>query len=330
MPVPDASILPRTAHSSEMEVSSTASQRNPLVALTGATGFIGQFLLRELPKRGYRLRVLLRRPSTVSLECASAVVGDLARPQNMAAALADADAVIHSAGLAHAMSGLPEDDYRMLNTEATIGLARAAQRAGVKRFVFLSSIRAQCGPTADQVQTEALPAHPTDAYGRSKLAAEAGLAGLDIDWVALRLVLVYGPGVKGNMGELMRLARSPYPLPLGSLSGKRSLLAAENLVAAVDTVLRAPERLQRPLIVADPEPLTIPQMIAAMRQGLGRGAGLLPVPPLFVGWGLRAIARGEILERLTGSLVADPSALMRFGWNPAVGTREALAALMRT
>ena len=101
----------------------------PLIALTGATGFIGQFLLRELPKRGYRLRVLLRRPSAVPMEAASAVVGDLARPQNMAAALADVDAVIHSAGVAHAMSGLPEDDYRVLNTEATIALARAAQRA---------------------------------------------------------------------------------------------------------------------------------------------------------------------------------------------------------
>jgi nucleoside-diphosphate-sugar epimerase len=313
-----------------MEVSSTGPQRNPLVALTGATGFIGQFLLRELPKRGYRLRVLLRRPSTVSLECASAVVGDLARPQNMAAALADADAVIHSAGLAHAMSGLPEDDYRMLNTEATIALARAARRAGAKRFVFLSSIRAQCGPTTDEVQTEAMPARPSDSYGRSKLAAEQGLAGLDIDWVALRLVLVYGPGVKGNMAELIRLARSPYPLPLGSLSGKRSLLAAENLVAAVDTVLRAPERLQRPLLVADPEPLTIPQMIAAMRQGLGRRAALVPVPPLLLDWGLRAVGRAEILDRVTGSLIADPSALMRLGWKPAVGTREALAALTRS
>src|SRR5712691_6754970 len=185
----------------------------PLVALTGATGFIGQCLLRELPKRGYRLRVLLRRPSTVPMAAASAVVGDLARPQNMAAALADVDAVIHSAGLAHAMSGLPEDDYRMLNTQATIGLARAAQRAGAKRFVFLSSIRAQSGPTAEQILTEDLTPAPSDAYGRSKLAAEQGLAELDLDWAALRLVLVYGAGVKGNMAELLRFARAPYPLP---------------------------------------------------------------------------------------------------------------------
>src|SRR3989442_15533300 len=115
----------------------------PVIALTGGTGFIGQYVLRELTARGYRLRVLLRRPTTLPMECASAVVGDLARPQNMSAALADADAVIHSAALSATMSGSPEDDHRVLNTEATVGLARAAERAGIRRFIFLSAIRAQ-------------------------------------------------------------------------------------------------------------------------------------------------------------------------------------------
>ena len=302
----------------------------PLIALTGATGFIGQWLLRELPKRGYRLRVLLRRPSAVPMEAASAVVGDLARPQNMAAALADVDAVIHSAGVAHAMSGLPEDDYRVLNTEATIALARAAQRAGAKRFIFLSSIRAQSGPTADHVLTEDLAPQPTEAYGRSKLAAEQGLAKLDLDWVALRLVLVYGPGVKGNMAELLRLARTPYPLPLGALHGRRSLLALENLVAAVDTVLAAPAGLRRPLIAADPAPLTIPEMIAAVRRGLGRAPGLIPVPPSLLKTALRATGRTEVYQRLAGSLVVEPAALLRLGWTPPVATAEALAALARS
>jgi nucleoside-diphosphate-sugar epimerase len=302
----------------------------PLIALTGATGFIGQFLLRELPKRGYRLRVLLRRPSVVPMESASAVVGDLARPQNMAAALADVDAVIHSAGVAHAMSGLPEDDYRMLNTDATLGLARAAKRAGAKRFVFLSSIRAQAGPTADRVLTEEQEPQPTDAYGRSKLAAERGLAELDLDWIALRLVLVYGPGVKGNMAELVRLARSPYPLPIGGLTGRRSLLALENLAAAVDTVLSAPASFRRPLIVADPTPLTIPEMITAMRRGLGRRAGLIPMPQRLLEAALRALGREEISQRLAGSLVVDPAALTQLGWRPAVATMDGLAALART
>ena len=140
----------------------------PLVALTGATGFIGQYLLKELPKRGYRVRVLLRRPSVLPQGQASAVIGDLARPYNMAEALAEVDAVIHTAGLASTMSGVPEDDYRLFNTEATVGFAKAAQRARVKRFVFLSSIRAQSGPTCEGTLTEECdPAPPTPMAARS-------------------------------------------------------------------------------------------------------------------------------------------------------------------
>ena len=301
----------------------------PLIALTGATGFIGQHLLRELPRRGFRLRVLLRRPSVVPLDCASAVVGDLSRPMNMAAALADIDAVIHSAGLAHAMSGMPEDDYRVLNTEATIALARAAQRAGARRFVFLSSVRAQSGPTSAEVLTEDLPPRPSEPYGASKLAAEQGLSALEVDWVALRLATVYGRGVKGNMAELMRLARAPYPLPLAALRARRSLLALDNLTEAIVTVLSARGPLRRPLIVAEPDPLTIPEMIAALRAGLGRRPGLFPVPPSLLQALLRATGRSELYARLDGALVADASALAALGWRPRVPTREALAALTR-
>jgi nucleoside-diphosphate-sugar epimerase len=302
----------------------------PLIALTGATGFIGRHLLRELPQRGYRIRVLLRRPAEVPAGASSAVIGDIASPRNMNAALRDVDAVVHSAALAHAMSGQPEDDYRTINTEATIGLARAAERAGVKRFVFLSSIRAQSGPTADRVLTEEDPPAPTDAYGRSKLAAEQGLAELGIDWVALRPVLVYGPGVKGNMAALIDLARSPLPLPFTGLRGQRSLLAVENLASAVETVLKLPDAIRRPLIVADPEPLTVADMIAALRAGLGRRAGLLPAPASLLEAVARLTGREEQFQRLDGSLVASPGALRRAGWQPAVATRDALAALSRS
>jgi UDP-glucose 4-epimerase len=297
--------------------------------LTGATGFIGQHLLRELPKRGYRLRVLLRRPTSTPLASASAVIGDLARAQNMSEALAGVDAVIHSAGIAHAMSGLPEDDYRLLNTEATIRLAHAAQRAGAKRFVFLSSIRAQCGAVAADVQTEASEPAPTDAYGRSKLAAEQGLAALDLDWVALRPVLVYGPGVKGNMAKLMRVARSRLPLPFGSLSARRSLLSLDNLMEAVDCALKAPAPLRRPLIVADAEALTLAQMVAALRHGLGRRPGLVPVPAALVEAACRVSGRGEVYQRVSGNLVADTAALRNLGWTPRVATPDGLAALMQ-
>jgi UDP-glucose 4-epimerase len=302
----------------------------PLIALTGATGFIGRHLLSELPKRGYRVRVLLRRPSEVPAGAASAVIGDIASPRNMSAALRDVDAVVHSAGLAHAMSGHPEADYRTINTEATVALARAAEKAGVRRFVFMSSIRAQCGPTADRVVTEEDEPAPTEAYGRSKLAAERGLAELGLDWVALRPVLVYGPGVKGNMAALLELARSPWPLPLGGLRGRRSILAVENLAAAVDTVLKRSDPIRRPLIVADPEPLTVPEMITAMRTGLGRAPGLLPLPAGLLQLAARLARREEQVLRLAGSLAASPDALRRVGWQPAVTTRDALASLCRS
>jgi nucleoside-diphosphate-sugar epimerase len=302
----------------------------PIVALTGATGFIGRHLLQEMPRRGYRVRALLRRPSELPPECASALIGDLARPQNMAAALEGCAAVIHSAGLAPGMTGVPEDDYRALNTEATLALARAARRAGVRRFLFLSSIRAQSGPTAERVLTEDLEPRPTDAYGRSKLAAEQGLAELDLDWAALRLALVYGRGVTGNMARLVRLARSPYPLPFGGLKAQRSLLSLDNLAAAIGHVLAAPGPLRRALIVADRERLTVAEMIAALRQGLGRRAGLFPVPEALLAAAFRAMGRGEAFERLAGSLIADPAALVRLDWVPPVATPAGLAALARS
>jgi UDP-glucose 4-epimerase len=314
---------------SETAASDRKPARKPLIALTGATGFIGQYLLKELPKQGYRLRVLLRRPTMLPAGCASAVIGDLARPYNMAEALAEVDAVIHTAGIASTMSGVPEDDYRLFNTEATVGFAKAAQRARVKRFVFLSSIRAQSGPTCEAVLTEEREPCPTDAYGRSKLAAEQGLAATELDWVALRLALVYGPGVAGNMARLIKLARSPYPLPLAGLKAEHSLLGLDNLVEAVAKVLAAEAPLRRPLIVADPKPLTIGAMVAAMRQGLGRRPGLFYVPKPVLKGALRAAGRAGPLAPLFGSLVADPSALTRLNWVPPTETATGLAALLR-
>lgn len=200
--------------------------------------------------------------------------------------------------------------------------------AGVRRFVFLSSVRAQSGPTAPHVLTEDLPPRPSEAYGASKLAAEQGLAALELDWVALRLATVYGPGMKGNMAELVRLARAPYPLPVGGLTARRSLLALENLTEAIVTVLSAVEPLRRPLLAAEPDPLTIAEMIAALRQGLGRGPGLVRVPESLLRALIRMAGRSEMYERLGGALVADASALTALGWQPRVETRAALAALM--
>ena len=303
--------------------------RKPLVALTGATGFIGRHLLQGLTARGYRVRVLLRRPTAMPDSCASVLIGDIAKPFNMSEALAEVDAVIHSAGVPHAMTGLPEDDYRLFNTEATVRFAKAAKRARVKRFLFLSSIRAQSGPAAPGVLTEEQEPHPTDAYGRSKLDAEKGLAETGLDWAALRLALVYGPGAGGNVAKLLKLARAPYPLPLAGLKARHSLLGLDNLVEAVDRILTAPAPLNRPFIVADPAPVTIAEIVRALRQGLGRRAGLFYVPPPVLKAALRALGPPIEIAPLFGSLVADPAALRALDWAPPVATQHGLAALAR-
>ncbi|NVO15761.1 MAG: NAD(P)H-binding protein [Rhodoplanes sp.] len=301
----------------------------PLIAVTGATGFIGRHLLQALPAQGFRVRALLRRPAELPAEATGAVIGDIARPQNMAAALEGVDAIVHSAALTPDLTGRPADDYRAMNTEATVALARAAQRAGVKRFVFLSSIRAQAGPSAAHVLTEAGTAAPESAYGESKLAAEQGLATLDIDWVALRPVLVYAPGMRGNMAELLRLARSSWPLPFGSLTARRSLLALDNLSGAVATVLAAPGPLRCAFVVADRDALTVGEMVAALRRGLGRRPGLLPVPVSLLRAALHASGRAEAFRRLAEPLVVDAAALAALGWTPAVTTAAGLERLAR-
>ncbi len=305
------------------------------ILVTGSTGFVGSHLVPWLAARGRKVRLALRNPADLPKGIESAVIGDIADPRNLSRALEDVDAVVHCAGVAHASHAIPDEVYSRINRDATLELARAAQRAGVGRFVFLSSIRAQTGPVATGVLTEATPPMPTDAYGRSKLEAEQGLAALanstvataPFDWVALRPVLVYGPGVKGNMRALVNLARSPWPLPLGAITAKRSILAIDNLSSAIETVIDAPAPLGGPLIVADPEPLDAGQMVAAMRAGLGRSGGLLPVPEALLR-GVAALAgRGEAVERLTGGLEVSAAALISLGWQPAVATQAALARL---
>ena len=242
----------------------------------------------------------------------------------MAAALADVDAVIHSAGIAHAMSGLPEDDYRLLNTEATIGLARAAQRAGARRFIFLPRPSAQ-RTDRRRVLTQALARNRRAPMGaRSFAEPTTGAARPGLGRIAARPGL--WPGMKGDMAELVRLARARYPLPLGALDARRSLLSLDNLVAAVDTVLTAPAPLRRPLIVADPEPLTIPDMIAAMRRGLGRRPGLIPRAAAVAGSRLACDrpggdlpAPGRIAGRRPGGL--DGSELDAAGRDPRRASR---------
>lgn len=293
------------------------------VLLTGASGFAGRALAASLSAAGWTVRAPLRRPADLPEGSEPITIDDLATV-DWAPLLQGVDAVVHGAALAHAGPGLDEAPYRRINRDATLRLGEAA--AGrVARFVFISSIRAQSGPSADGLLTEDSPPSPTDAYGRSKLEAEEGLARLDLPAVALRPVVIYGPGVKGNVALLLRLARLPLPLPLRGLNEPRSLLSLDNLASAVDFALDAAAPLRGPFIVADAEPLGLGEIVAAMRVAMGRRPALWPAPRALLAASLRLTGRGDAWDRVAGPLRASPERLVRLGWRPPVpSTREGL------
>lgn len=296
------------------------------IALTGSTGFIGRHLLPDLRAGGYRVRSLVRGP-TANGSPDTMCIGDLTRLENYEQCLEGVDTVIHAAGLARA--GLDPAAYEKINAQVTRSLAWAAERAGVRRFIFLSSVRAQAGAASPDVLTEAGPANPDDAYGRSKLAAERALAGISSDWVALRLPPVYGPGASGSIARLQALARYPLPLPFASLTGRRSLLAIPNLAAAVRVAMAAQGPLCSPLLVADGEALTLPEIVAAMRRGLGRSSNLAPFPRTLLDALMRLAGQKSLADTLIGSLVVDAGRLRSLGWRPLVSAEAALADYAR-
>ena len=296
------------------------------ILVTGASGFVGPHVVAALSEAGYSLRLAQRRPGPVPDGVEAVVTGDLAAPRDWRAALSGIDHVVHMAGLAHAGPGLDEALYQRVNAGATLALAEAAEHAGVRRFVLLSSIKALSGAFDGRLSDADRPA-PDDAYGRSKRAAEQGLAARDLDWVALRPVLVYGSGVKANMAALLRLAGLPLPLPLGGLTAPRSLLAVENLADAILFALLPDCPARRCYLVADPEPIGVAGIVAALRAGLGRRPGLLPVPAAWLERTAALLGKRDAFARLSGGLVAVPDDLLRAGWRPRVETRAALMRL---
>ena len=171
---------------------------------------------------------------------------DLSHSFDWAPVLDGVEHVVHLAGIAHTGGGAAAS-YDRVNHAATAELAAAAARAGVRRLVFVSSLRAQSGPAAEHVLTENDDAKPTDAYGRSKLAAEAAVRAAGVPFTILRPVLLYGPGVKGNFALLLRAARSPWPLPVKDFTNRRSLLGIDNFISALRFVLATPATAARNL-----------------------------------------------------------------------------------
>jgi nucleoside-diphosphate-sugar epimerase len=300
--------------------------------VTGATGFIGRAVVAALAKDGNTVRAAVRSAPHPPFSHEIEVIPhpDLSQPIDWQPLVAGMDFVVHLAGIAHTGRGISAETYDRVNRLATERAARAAAQASVRRFVFISSIRAQCGPAAQHILTERDPAWPTDHYGRSKLAAEEAVRASGVPFTILRPVLLYGPGAKGNFAALLRAANSPWPLPVGEFANRRSLLDIENFLSALRFVLGAANTLGETYIVADPGmPPSLAELIATLRKAQGRRPLLLPVPTVVFSAALRLMGRGDLWQRIGGDLRVDPGKLIAAGWSSNRDTATGLAALAR-
>jgi UDP-glucose 4-epimerase len=301
------------------------------VLITGASGFIGQPMVRALATSGWTVRAASREPFAIpDMEGVERMaLQDLARAADWSKLVEGVTHVLHLAGIAHAPGQLPDEVYTRINTDAVGELARVS-KGRVERFVLMSSVRAQAGLSADHAISETDPAKPTDAYGRTKLAAERLLAESGVAFAVLRPAVVYGRGVKGNIASLATLAQTPMPLPFAGLDNRRSLLALENLAAAIELVLTSRDAEGETFLVADAEPISVAEMVTAMREGLGRAPHLIRVPLGGVKRLMATFGKEAEWERLSGNFVIDAAKLRAIGWTPRVKTPEGLAAMMRS
>ena len=300
------------------------------ILVTGASGFIGRALVAELANVGHVVRAAMRQPADIFPRSVEVIgVSDLTRRSSGAPCLRTLRRWFTSP-VSRCRPEIAEQAYDRVNRLATAELATAAKALGIGHLIFMSSIRAQSGPISAKVLYETDAPHPTDAYGRSKLGAEDAVRAAGVPFTILRPVLIYGPGVKGNFARLMELARTPWPLPLGLCRNRRSLLARRNLIDAIHLALASPVTKGETYLVADPAPLTLGEIVTALRAGEGRRPGLLPVPPALITLAASALGRVEEWQRLGGTLVVDPNKLLRAGWKPAPDTGANLAALAST
>jgi nucleoside-diphosphate-sugar epimerase len=300
------------------------------VLLTGASGFIGRGLIGPLAKQGFKVRAASRNPDNIASgsEVERVAMPDLSRPANWSGLLAGTTHVVHLAGIAHAPGLVPDGLYHRINAEAVGELAEQA-RGTVERFVFVSSVRAQAGLSADHAISEQDAPQPTDVYGRAKLDAERLVAASGVGYTVLRPAVVYGKGVKGNIATLATLAKTPMPLPFAGLDNHRSLLALDNLVSAIAHVLTAGTARNETFLVADTEPITIADLVSAMREGLGRSPHLVKVPARAVMRLMKSFGKEADWERISGKFVVDVAKLRGTGWKPRVETRAGIMCMMR-
>jgi nucleoside-diphosphate-sugar epimerase len=309
------------------------------ICITGATGFVGHTLLRRYVAYGLAqnthtaLAVTRYTPVMPLAGVRYLCIGDLTAGIYWQTALLRVDVVIHLAARVHVMhdtSADPLAEFRKINVEGTLNLARQAAAAGVKRFVFMSSVKVNGEQTnLGQPFTEADAPNPQDDYGLSKHEAEQGLrriaADTGIEVVIIRPPLVYGPGVKANFAALMRAVQSGWPLPLGAVRNQRSLVALDNLVDFIVTCITHPQAANQTFLVSDGRDLSTTELVCGMAQAAGVPPRLLPVPVWALQAGAVLLGKGAAVQRLCGNLQVDISkAGNLLGWVPPVSVQVGL------
>jgi nucleoside-diphosphate-sugar epimerase len=306
------------------------------ILLTGATGFVGNAVMKRLVIDGYEVTAAVRnQQSSVHGKVQMIVVPGLDASTEWSAALAGLHVAIHVAARVHVMSEQSADplaEFRKVNVEGTLNLARQAAAAGIKRFVFISSIKVNGEGTKPSQPYTAfdLPA-PQDPYGISKMEAEHGLRQLAEDTgmevVIIRPVLVYGPGVKANFRSMMSWLNKGVPLPLGTILNKRSLVSLDNLVDLVVTCIKHPAAANQTFLVSDGEDLSTTEMLRHMGKALGKPVRLLPVPAGLLEGGAALLGKRAVAQRLCGSLQVDISHTREtLNWTPPVSVDEGFRA----
>jgi nucleoside-diphosphate-sugar epimerase len=310
-----------------------ALEGSPLVQekkllITGATGFVGQHLTPALAERGHRVVAIVRHPVVFGPTVTQVRIPDITDVDWMPL-LQGIDVVIHLAAIAHRGNDVAEAVYDKINRQVTTSLARATARAGA-RLIFMSSVAAQSPPSSDLILSENDLCLPAGGYGRSKLNAEIDIAASGGQYIILRPTLIYGRGVKGNMRKLIQLARLPVPFPFEAVTNKRSLLAIENLISAISFLIQRDDIRNEVFLIADATPVSLPEIIASLRHGMGRHANVFTIPsPLLLGF-FRVCRLTETWEKLAGNLVVSIDKLSSVGYSPVLATSRGLAAMTRT
>ncbi len=312
-----------------------------MILITGATGFVGKACVQRFlaDDELRRLVVAVRRGGQRWPEQVLPIVtGDFNPSTAWSIALEGVAVVVHSAARVHVMHDNEFDPltaFRADNVDVTLNLARQSAAAGVKRFVFISSVKVNGESTQPgRVFTEADAPNPQDAYGQSKHEAEQGLRQLSADTgmevVIIRPPLVYGPGVKANFAALMRAVQRGWPLPLGAVHNQRSLVALDNLVDFIVTCITHPQAANQTFLVCDGQDLSTTDLVRGMAQAAGMSAHLLPVPVWVLQAGASLLGKGDAVQRLCGNLQVDISkARSLLGWVPPVSVAEGLRRAMR-